>query len=209
MSARILIVDDDPLVPRTLRLLLQKHGHEVDTAAHAEQAFAMLGAKPYDVLVSDINMPGADGFEVLRRTKREWPRTEVILVTGYGTIENAVRGMREGAFDYVTKPVLDDEMVLVVARALESSRLRSENASLRAQLASAKGSRKAVGRDASFLKVFETVDAVAPARATVLITGESGTGKSMVARMIHEASGRRDGPFVEMNCGALPEGLVE
>jgi two-component system, NtrC family, response regulator AtoC len=209
VTARILIVDDDPLVPRTLKLLLQKHGHEVEAAASADQALAALTRRAADVVISDINMPGADGFEVLKRVKKDWPRTEVILITGYGTIENAVRGMREGAFDYVTKPVLDDEMVVVVERALESSRLRNENASLKAQLANAKGPRKCVGRDPSFLKVFETVEAVAPARATVLITGESGTGKSMVARMIHEASGRRDAPFVEMNCGALPEGLIE
>jgi len=209
VSARILIVDDDPLVPRTLKLLLKKHGHDAEAAASSTQAFQLLAEKPADVVISDINMPGADGFEVLKRVKRDWPRTEVILITGYGTIENAVRGMREGAFDYVTKPVLDDEMVVVVDRALESSRLRSENASLKAQLATAKGPKKVIGRDASFLKIFETVDAVAPARATVLITGESGTGKSLIARTIHEASGRRDGPFVEMNCGALPEGLVE
>jgi DNA-binding NtrC family response regulator len=209
VKARILIVDDDPLVPRTLRLLLQKHGHDVEAASSAEQAFSLLSKQPADVLISDINMPGADGFEVLKRVKKDWPRTEVVLITGYGTIENAVRGMREGAFDYVTKPVLDDEIVMVVSRALEASRLRHENASLKEQLANAKGSRKAVGRDPSFLKIFETVEAVAPARATVLITGESGTGKSMIARMIHEASGRRDAPFVEMNCGALPEGLVE
>jgi DNA-binding NtrC family response regulator len=160
-------------------------------------------------VISDINMPGADGFEVLRHIKNTYPQTEVILITGYGTIENAVRGMREGAFDYVTKPVLDDEMVMVVERALEAARLRTENAYLRAQLASAVGPKKALGRDPQFLKVFETVEAVAPARATVLITGESGTGKTLIARMLHEASGRRDAPFVEMNCGALPEGLVE
>ncbi len=209
MSARILIVDDDPLVPRTLRLLLKKHGHEVEAAAGAEEAFRLLAAKPVHLVISDINMPGADGFEVLKRVKRDHPHTEVILITGYGTIENAVRGIREGAFDYVTKPILDEEMVVVVERALERARLKSENADLKAQLATVKGPRRAVGRDPAFLKIFETVEAVAPARATVLITGESGTGKSMIARSIHEASGRRDAPFVEMNCGALPEGLVE
>jgi DNA-binding NtrC family response regulator len=209
VSSRILIVDDDPLVPRTLKLLLKKHGHDVEAAASATEAFKSLDARPAQVVISDINMPGADGFEVLKRVKRDHADTEVILITGYGTIENAVRGMREGAFDYVTKPVLDDEMVVVVGRALEAVRLRSENASLRAQLAESRGPKRAIGRDPAFLKVFETVDAVAPARATVLITGESGTGKSMIARTIHEASGRRDAPFVEMNCGALPEGLVE
>jgi DNA-binding NtrC family response regulator len=209
VTARILIVDDDPLVPRTLRLLLKKQGHDVEAAAGAEDAFRMLAEKPAHLVISDINMPGADGFEVLKQVKKLHPQTEVILITGYGTIENAVRGMREGAFDYVTKPVLDEEMVMVVERALEAARLRTENADLRAQLANVVGPKRALGRDPQFLKVFETIDAVAPARATVLITGESGTGKSMVARMLHEASGRRDAPFVEMNCGALPEGLVE
>ncbi len=209
MPARILIVDDDPLVPRTLRILLTKHGHEVEAAANAEEAFQILEKTPPEVVISDINMPGLDGFEVLRRVKRQCPGSEVILVTGYGTIENAVRGMREGAFDYVTKPVLDDEMVMVVERALESVRLRTENAELRAKLATSRSDRKAIGRDPQFLKVFETVDAVAPSRATVLVTGESGTGKSMIARAIHEASPRRSGPFIEINCGALPESLLE
>jgi DNA-binding NtrC family response regulator len=209
MSGRILIVDDDPLVPRTLRLLLQKHGHDVRTAASAAEGLALLAQKPADVVISDINMPVADGFEVLKAVKAHWPGTQVVLVTGYGTIDSAVRGMRDGAFDYVTKPVLDEEMVLVVERALEAARLRSENAELRAALDRAKGGRKVVGADGSFLKVFDTIEAVAPTRATVLITGESGTGKSMIARLIHEASPRRTAPFVEMNCGALPEGLLE
>ena len=209
MPARILIVDDDPLVPKTLRILLRKQGHEVEAAASASEALKMLEARPVELVVTDINMPGGDGFQVLAHVKRTYPDSEVILITGYGTIENAVRGMREGAFDYVTKPVLDDEILVVVERALEAVRLRTENADLRAQLASARGPRKVIGRDPSFLKIFETIDAVAPTRATVLITGESGTGKSLVARMVHEASPRREMPFIEMNCGALPEGLLE
>ncbi len=209
MPGRILIVDDDPLVPRTLRLLLQKHQHEVETAASAEEAFRRLEAQPADVVISDINMPGLDGFEVLKRVRAAWPQTQVVLVTGYGTIESAVRGMREGAFDYVTKPVLDEEMLLVVERALERVRLRAENAELKAALDRTKGGRKVIGNDAALLRVFDTIQAVAPTRATVLITGESGTGKSLIARMIHDASPRRGGAFVEMNCGALPEGLLE
>ncbi|MCC7137063.1 MAG: sigma-54-dependent Fis family transcriptional regulator [Planctomycetes bacterium] len=209
MPGRILIVDDDPLVPRTLRILLTRHGHEVRTAASVADGLKQLDAAPADVVVSDINMPGQDGFELLRAVKASWPATQVVLVTGYGTIESAVRGMRDGAFDYVTKPVLDEEMVLVVERALESSRLRTENAELKAALDRSKGGRKVVGSDPTLLKVFDTIQAVAPTRATVLITGESGTGKSMIARLIHEASPRRTGPFVEMNCGALPEGLLE
>ncbi|MBL9087594.1 MAG: sigma-54-dependent Fis family transcriptional regulator [Planctomycetia bacterium] len=209
MPGRILIVDDDPLVPRTLKLLLQKHGHEVRTASGVAEGLSQLQTRPADVVVSDINMPGADGFEMLKGVKHGWPGTQVVLVTGYGTIESAVRGMREGAFDYVTKPVLDEEMVLVVDRALESARLRTENAELRAALDRAKGGKKVIGADGAFLKVFDTIEAVAPTRATVLITGESGTGKSMIARLIHEASPRKAAPFVEMNCGALPEGLLE
>ncbi|MDJ0521284.1 MAG: sigma-54 dependent transcriptional regulator [Planctomycetota bacterium] len=211
MTARILIVDDDPLVPRTLRILLRKHGHDVDAAEHARAAFERMAEEQFDLVISDINMPELDGFEVLRHVKDNHPATEVILLTGYGTIENAVRGMKEGAFDYITKPVLDDEMVVVVERALESSRLRTENADLRKRLASAEGAKgdDAVGRDPAFVKVFETVEAVSPTRATVLITGESGTGKSLVARRVHELSGRSDKPFIEINCGALPEGLLE
>jgi DNA-binding NtrC family response regulator len=209
LPGRILIVDDDPLVPRTLRLLLAKHGHDVDAAGNAAEAFQRLEGRVADVVISDINMPGPDGFEVLRTVRQRWPQTQVVLVTGYGTIESAVRGMRDGAFDYVTKPVLDEEMLLVVERALESSRLRSENAQLRAALESSQGRKKVIGNDASLVKVFETIHAVAPTRATVLITGESGTGKSLIARSIHDASPRKGGPFVEVNCGALPEGLLE
>jgi DNA-binding NtrC family response regulator len=209
VSARILIVDDDPLVPRTLRILLKKHGHDVEAAANAEEAFRSMAKSPPEVVISDINMPGLDGFEVLKRVKATCPASEVILVTGYGTIEHAVRGMREGAFDYVTKPVLDDEMVMVVERALEAVRLRSENADLRAKLATAKQDRKAIGRDAHFLKIFETVDAVAPTRATVLITGESGTGKDLVARAIHAGSPRRDSMFLPYNCTSATRELAD
>jgi len=209
MPGRILIVDDDPLVPRTLRLLLNKQGHDVRVAPGAAEAFRLLEAQPSDVVISDINMPGADGFDVLKHVKTTWPAAQVILVTGYGTIDSAVRGMREGAFDYVTKPVLDEEMLLVVERALESVRLRAENAELRAALDRTKGSKRVIGNDPSLLKVFDTIQAVAPTRATVLITGESGTGKSMISRMVHDASPRRGGPFVEINCGALPESLLE
>ena len=209
MPGRILIVDDDPLVPRTLRLLLHKHGHDVAVAASAEEGIAQLSARPVDVVISDINMPGADGFQLLAQVRQKHPATQVVLVTGYGTIESAVRGMREGAFDYVTKPVLDEEMLLVVERALESVRLRAENAELRAALDRTKAGRRIIGNDPSLMKVFDTIDAVAPTRATVLVTGESGTGKSLLSRMIHEASPRKAAPFVEMNCGALPEGLLE
>jgi len=211
MSARILIVDDDPLVPRTLSILLRKQGHQVESASGATQAFARLDEQRFDVVISDINMPEVDGFGVLDRVREEHPGTQVVLITGYGTIENAVRGMRAGAFDYVTKPVLDDEMLVVVDRALEAARLKTENADLRAQLLCARQGERGgvVGKDPALAKVFETIAAVAPTRATVLITGESGTGKSLVARRIHEASDRAQGPFVEVNCGALPDSLLE
>ncbi len=209
MPGRILIVDDDPLVPRTLRLLLVKHGHDVDVAGGAEEALRHLEARTADVVITDVNMPGPDGFALLKSVRARWPAAQVVLVTGYGTIESAVRGMREGAFDYVTKPVLDEEMLLVVERALESSRLKSENAELKAALDRARTSRRIVGSDAVLQKVFETVNAVSPTRATVLVTGESGTGKTLVARMIHDLSPRRQGPFIEVNCGALPETLLE
>jgi DNA-binding NtrC family response regulator len=209
VPGRILIVDDDPLVPRTLRMLLQKHGHDVDVAASAEEGMKRLAGRPIDVVISDVNMPGHDGFHLLAYVKQKHPGTQVVLVTGYGTIESAVRGIREGAFDYVTKPILDEEMLLVVERALESVRLKAENAELRAALDKTKAGRRIIGSDPSLMKVFDTIEAVAPTRATVLVTGESGTGKSLLSRMIHDASPRKSAAFVEMNCGALPEGLLE
>ena len=209
MSARILIVDDDPLVPRTLRILLRKHGHEVEAASNAEEAVALLREHTFDVVISDINMPGADGFEVLRLVKEANAATEVVLITGYGTIEDAVRGMRDGAFDYVTKPVLDDEMVVVIERASEAVRLRTENADLRAQLASVTRPRSAMGKEPGFVKLFETIDCNLLQRLYPYKQGPGGTGKSLLARSVHDASDRADQAFVEINCGALPEGLLE
>jgi DNA-binding NtrC family response regulator len=154
-------------------------------------------------------MPEVDGLKLLREIKSRWPGVLVILMTGFGTIEGAVDAMKHGAFHYVTKPIVDDEVRLVIARALEAQSLRTENESLRQRLDLTFNFDNIVGRDHKMQRIFETIKMVAETKATVLITGESGTGKTMIARAIHHNSNRRTKRFIEVNCGALPETLLE
>ncbi|MFQ5845155.1 MAG: sigma-54-dependent transcriptional regulator [Planctomycetota bacterium] len=209
-GARVLVVDDDPLVADSLAVFLRRRGYEVSVETDSRRALRLLKGEPAtDLLLTDLNMPGLDGFELLRQAKRADPSLVVVMLTGYGTIESAVKAMREGAEDYVTKPILDEEMVLTVERALKRRRLTEENERLKRQLRRSFGLDNLVGSDHRMRKIYETLETVAQTRATVLITGESGTGKSMIARAIHHASPRKDKPFVEVNCGALPETLLE
>jgi DNA-binding NtrC family response regulator len=208
--AKILIVDDDPLVADSLAVFLAGRGYETSVETDPRRALKRLRDTPdIDLLLSDVNMPGMDGFDLLRQVRALDPSPVVVMLTGYGTIESAVKAMREGAEDYVTKPVIDEEMVLTIERALKRRGLAEENERLKRQLQRALDLDGLVGADHRMRKIYETLATVAATRATVLITGESGTGKSLVARAIHYASPRRDKPFVEVNCGALPESLLE
>ncbi len=207
---RILIVDDDPLVADSLGVFLKSRGYHVEVQTDAHRAVRELkSGTSVDLLLTDVNMPGMDGFALLREARKIDPSLVVVMLTGYGTIESAVNAMREGAEDYVTKPVIDEEMLMTVERALKRRSLTQENEQLRSQLNRSLKLDNLVGSDHRMRKIYETLATVAATRATVLISGESGTGKSLIARAIHHHSPRKDKPFVEVNCGALPESLLE
>lgn len=205
----ILVVDDDAIISESLVELLQLEGYDATAANGFAEAVRALDTKDFEVVLSDINMPDADGFELLRLLKKRCPGTVVIMITGYGTIESAVEAIKMGAYDYLTKPVIDEEIRLTIERALQQQALLRENESLRKQLDLRYGLDGVVGHDYKMLKIFDVIDAVADTPTTVLIEGESGTGKSLAARAIHHHSSRRSGPFVEVSCGAIPETLLE
>src|SRR6202034_2627733 len=174
-----------------------------------EDAFSLLESAQIEVLLADINMPGLKAADFLRDVRRRSPHVVTIVITSYGSIGGAVEATKMGAFDYLTKPIVDEEIRVVVEKAARQQSLLFENQTLRQQLDLRFGLENVVGHDHKMLKIFDLVDAVADNRTTALITGESGTGKSLLARAIHHRSPRRDKPFVEVSCGALPETLLE
>ena len=208
-NTRILVVDDDEFVLGSLSEFLRLEGYAVATARNYAEAMVQLAASEFQVVVADVAMPEVDGLELLKTVRNRYPETAVIMVTGYGSIESAVEAIKRGAFDYMTKPIRDEKVKLVVSRALQQQALTAENRSLRRQLAERYSIENVIGRDYKMLKVFDLIEAVADTPTTVLLTGESGTGKSMMARAVHQRSNRRDKPFVEVACGALPETLLE
>jgi DNA-binding NtrC family response regulator len=208
-AGSLLLVDDDKLVCDSMSSWLRDQGFQVDTAGSCREALARLNRKSYDIALVDIRLPDGDGFEILTDCREHRPGVSVILLTGYGTVDSAVEAVRKGAFDFLTKPLIDDELEMSIERALNQRKVIEENKSLKAQLDMRFGMDNIVGHDHRMLKVFDLVESVADTKVTVLITGESGTGKSMIARAIHRASSRRDQAFVEVACGALPETLLE
>ena len=236
LPARILLVDDDPIMLDAMARYLSSPtggGYQVDTAPDGSEALAMLAGvgrpnRPstptnpsdhppsttpthagYQLVITDVNMPRTDGLELLRAIRQQHPEIVVLICTGYGTIENAVEAIKLGAFDYLTKPVIDDGLKVSIERALRQQMLVSENQDLRRQLDLRFGLENIVGHDHKMLKIFDLVEAVADSKTTILISGESGTGKSLVARALHHRSGRRAKPFIEVSCGAIPESLLE
>ncbi len=209
VSAAILIVDDDQMIAQSLGEFLRLEGYTIATAPGVAEALAELDRRPYQIVISDINMPRADGFELLRVLRQRFSDVVPIVITGYGTIESAVEAIKMGAYDYLTKPIVDDEIRLVVQRAAAQQALLAENRSLRKQLGLRYSLEAIVGSDYRMQKVFELMETVADTRTTVLIAGESGTGKSLVARTLHQMSSRRERPFVAVSCGAIPETLLE
>jgi len=205
----LLIVDDDALIRRSLGEVLRREGYAVVEASGGGDALKALEQAAPDLVITDFNMPEIDGLQLLREIRARKPDLPVILVTGYGTVEHAVDAMRAGAYDYVSKPIIDDEMKMVIRRALEERSLRDENSDLRKRLDMRYSYDSIIGRDHRMQRIYDTIESVAPTRATVLITGESGTGKTLIARALHHNSTRREQPFVEVNCGALPETLLE
>ena len=206
---RVLLVDDDKIVVDSLGELLRLEGYEVDGVCSVKEALEQLKKHSHAIVITDVNMPEADGFELLRIIRDRYSDIVPIVITGYGTIESAVEAIKMGAYDYLTKPLMDDEVRLVIQRALQQQALIRENRSLRQQLDARYALENVVGHDYKMLKTFDLIDTVADTKTTILITGESGTGKSLIARAIHQRSDRRNKPFVEVSCGAIPEGLLE
>jgi DNA-binding NtrC family response regulator len=206
---RLLILDEDRIMLQSLSQFLRREGYEVKTSDRPDQAAALLETGQIELLLADINMPGLKASEFLRELRRRFPHVVPIVITGYGSIESAVDATRNGAFDYLTKPIVDEEIRVVVEKAARQQALLFENQSLRQQLDLRFGLENVIGHDHKMLKIFDLVDAVADSRTTVLMTGESGTGKSLLARAIHYRSPRREKPFVEVSCGSLPETLLE
>jgi DNA-binding NtrC family response regulator len=205
----ILLVDDDRQVLASMAEWLRDQGFPTDAVATLAEGLGALNRKTYDLVLADIRLGNDDGFELLTCCRQNYPNTTVIMITGYGTVDTAVEAIRQGAFDFLTKPLIDEELLMAIERALNQKQVIEENKTLKAQLDLRYGMENIVGRDHRMIKVFDMIDAVAETRATVLITGESGTGKSLIARAIHRRSSRRDKPFVEVACGALPETLLE
>ena len=223
-QARILIVDDDPIVADSLAEFLGREGYRTATAGDGNEALALLdkaaashaaapddeaAPAPFGLVVTDVNMPRADGMELLKAVRKNHPAAAVITITGYGKIESAVEAIKLGAVDYLTKPVVDEELLIAVNRAMQQHVLMAENATLRSQLAERFGMGSMIGSDYRMQRVYDLVEAVAESKTTVLIDGESGTGKTMVARAIHTRSERSAGPFVTFSCGSIPETLLE
>ena len=208
-TGSVLIVEDDRANQESLEKIFQREGYRIFTAPDGPTALAMLRREPVQLVLTDLMMPGMSGVELLKAAKAVVPEVEVILMTAYGTVETAVEAMKEGAYDFVTKPLKRALLLKVVRRALEKQQLFFENRSLRAQLVNAQRPRSIVGTSPAWKRTMEMVYQAAPSQATVLIQGESGTGKELIAKAIHQASLRAQTPFVAFNCAAFPDALIE
>ncbi len=206
---RILIVDDEPSILSVLGTLLKAQSHEVTPARSGEAALTLLKQQSFDLMISDIRMGSMDGMQLLQQVRREHPGLAVIMLTAFGTVETAVEAMKEGAFDYVTKPFKVDELLITVQRALQYQNLVSENKALKEELAGRYQFENIVSESPGMRKVCEMIERVAPTDTTVLVLGESGTGKELVAKAIHAHSTRKQQNFLPINCAALPEPLLE
>jgi len=208
LPLEVLLVDDEETIRVTLADDLAAAGHRVTAVADGAEALRLIVSRVFDVVVTDIRMPGAEGTAVLARAKQLRPDTEVILMTGYGTIESAVQALRAGAYHYVVKPFLNEDIVAHVGRIAQMKALAADNARLR-ERAEREGFGTIIGRSRTMQELVRTVQTVARSDASVLIEGESGTGKEVIARAIHDASARAKGPFVPLSCASLPESLIE
>ena len=208
-KATLLLVDDDRHLLDSMAAWLREQQYEVHAAAGVRNAAGILGARKFDLVLADIRLADGDGFAVLAHCRKHHPGLTVVLITGYATVETGIEALRAGAFDLLTKPLIDQELLMAIERALSQKKVVEENKTLKAQLDRQFGLENIVGYDHRMQKVFDMVDRIADTKATVLVTGESGTGKSLLARAIHRRSGRRDQPFVEVACGAMPENLLE
>jgi DNA-binding NtrC family response regulator len=209
IGKRILVVDDEENLRRVTQLKLHQAGYEAMTASDGAQALELLARNPQDLVITDLKMPGMSGMELLQAIREEYPEIVVIVVTAFGTIESAVEAMKLGAFDYIIKPVNADALKLVVSRALEHHRLQEEVKSLRSAIDRKYGFENIVGQSKTLLATLENAARAALSDSTVLVRGETGTGKELLAKAIHFNSPRRERPLIVINCGAIPKELLE
>jgi DNA-binding NtrC family response regulator len=207
-APRILIADDEPIALENLAYVLRKEGFETVCAENGTRALAELKTQEFDLVMTDLRMQGADGLEVLESVKRDWPDTEVIMITGYASVETAVEAVRKGAYDYVPKPYNIDEVRVLVHKALEKRALRQEVSELRRQVRTRQEIPLIIGKSPKMEALKKTIGQIAPADCNVLILGETGTGKELVAKTVHHLSPRADGRFLAVNCGAFSEELL-
>lgn len=208
-SSRILVVDDDKAVRVAVQVNLRKAGYDVQLARNPDDALKVLQETPHDLVLTDVQMPGGTGLELLARVRERHPDVQVVVMTGYGSVRDAVAALKGGAADYLIKPVERDELLVVVEKALEHAALRAELRQLRQEVRDRYGFDNLIGTTQAMIRLYEDVQAVADSTATVLLQGPTGTGKELLAHAIHYRSQRADKPFVRVNCAAIPETLLE
>ena len=209
MKARILVVDDEESIREFLEIMLRKEGYEVTCANDGQQALDLLKKKSFDMVISDLQMPNVTGIELLKQTKEQYPDMLFFMITAFATTETAVEAMKLGAYDYITKPFKIDEVRINIANALRSRTLETENRSLKKELVREYSFQNLIGNSDSMHRIFELIKRVSMTPTNVLVTGESGTGKEVIAKAIHYNGPLKDRPFVSVNCGAIPESLME
>ncbi len=209
MKRRIIVVDDEKNTREGLKWALDRENYDIRLAADGKEAIGIISARPFDLVIADLKMPGVDGMALLEYIRKHTPETLVVILTGHGTIESAVEAMKKGAYDYIIKPVNIDELNLLVERALMQKTLVEENEALRKSLQKHYGLDNIIGESPPMQRIYDRIRQVAPTKATVLIQGESGTGKELIASAIHYNSPRKNKPLVKLSCGALPTTLLE
>jgi len=205
----VLVVDDEPGMREFLEIMLTKEGYEVSIASNGEEAIEKIGKESFDLAIVDIQMPGINGIEVLRNTREKNYNTTIIMITAFASHESAIEAMKLGAYDYITKPFKIDEIKLVIKKSLDKNVLEKENTRLKKELDTKYGFENFIGSSNSIQQIFSLINRVSELNVNVLISGESGTGKELVARAVHYSGSRKDGPFIPVNCGAIPETLIE
>jgi len=209
MKPKILVVDDEKDICKALEFLLRHEGYMVTLAYNGEEAIEKLQKEHFDVVLTDLKMDKVDGFDVLEKAKEVSSDTQVLIMTAFASVESAVTAMKKGAYDYVQKPFHNEEIKLTIKRVLEQKRLIDENIALKQQLSQRLGCKEIIAESSAMMQIFETLEKVIPTKSNILILGESGTGKGLIAELIHCNSPRRNEPFISINCSAIPEGLLE
>ncbi len=209
MKLRILVVDDEPDICKALAFLLGREGYAVTTANSGEEALAKQKNERFDVVLTDLKMGQIDGMAVLEKIRETAPDTAVVMMTAFASVESAIEAIKKGAADYIVKPFHNEEIKLTIRRILEKKRLVNENIALKQQISQRLTYKDVVASSESMVKIFDTLEKVSPTKSNILILGESGSGKGLIAEIIHSNSPRRDEPFISINCSAIPEGLLE